>query len=122
MNQEHLALVARHRGGIGKLMARSRIEPSKVLVIIAHVESPVGRSFVEAGVAPASGRSSLVVPTNIEAASMFADALADPEVKDGVERHLATAVLVFDRAGSVGVTFERFVPTTTLEVRARDAP
>jgi hypothetical protein len=80
LNQEHVALLARHRDGIGRLMARSRIEPSKVIVIIAHVESTVGKSFIEAGLVPAPGRSSLYVPTGIEAARLFTDLLDHPEV------------------------------------------
>jgi hypothetical protein len=89
-------------------MARSRIEPSKVIVIIAHVESTVGKSFVEAGLAPAPGRSSLCVPTGIEAARLFTGLLDHPEVKLLAEKHRATAILVFDRLGKVGITFEQF--------------
>lgn len=108
LSQEHLALVARHRDGIARLMARSQIDPSKLLVIIAHVESTVGRSFVEAGLVPAPGRSSICVPTGIEAAKMFTNLLDHPEVKLLAERHRATAILVFDRDGKVGITFEQF--------------
>jgi len=89
-------------------MARSRIEPSKLVILIAHVESTVGGSFIEAGLVPALGRSSLVVPTGIEAAKMFTDLLDHPEVKLLAEKHRATAILVFDREGKVGITFEQF--------------
>lgn len=115
LNQEHLALLARHRDGIGRLMARSRIEPSKLVVIIASLESPVGRSFVEAGLVPAPGRSSLCVPTGIEAAKMFTDLLDHPEVKLLAEKHRATAILVFDSAGGVGITFEQFMSQVAVE-------
>lgn len=115
LNQEHLALLARHRDGIGRLMARSRIEPSKLVVIIASLESPVGRSFVEAGLVPAPGRSSICVPTGIEAAEMFTDLLGHPEVKLLAERHRATAILVFDREGKVGITFEQFASQVAVE-------
>lgn len=108
LNQEHLALVARHRGGIGLLMARSRIDTSKIVVLIAHIESRVGRSFIEAGLVPAPGRSSLCVPTGIEAAKLFTDLLDHPEVKLLAEKHRATAILMFDREGEVGITFENF--------------
>jgi hypothetical protein len=115
LNQEHLALLARHREGIGRLMARSRIEPSKLVVIIAHVESPVGKSFIEAGLVPGSGRSSLCVPTGIEAARLFTDLLDHPEVKLLAEKHRATAILVFDRLGKVGITFEQFTSQVAVE-------
>ena len=115
LNQEHLALLARHRDGIGRLMARSRIEPSKLVILIAHVESTVGGSFIEAGLVPALGRSSLVVPTGIEAAKMFTDLLDHPEVKLLAEKHRATAILVFDREGKVGITFEQFTNHVAVE-------
>lgn len=115
LNQEHLALLARHRDGIGRLMARSRIDPSKLAILIAHVESPVGKSFIEAGLAPAPGRSSLVVPTGIEAAKMFTDLLDQPEVKLLAEKHRATPILVFDRLGKAGVTFEQFTSQVAVE-------
>lgn len=115
LNQEHLALLARHRDGIGRLMARSQIYPSKVVVIIAHVESPVGKSFIEAGLVPAQGRSSLAVPTGIEAARMFTKLLDHPEVKLLAEKHQATVILVFDRNGRVGITFEQFASRVAVE-------
>lgn len=115
LNQEHLALLARHREGIGRLMARSNIDPSKVIVVIAHVESTVGGSFIEAGLVPAPGRSSLVVPTGIEAARLFTDLLDHPEVRLLAEKHGATAVLVFDRVGKVGITFEQFTSQVAVE-------
>lgn len=108
LNQEHLALVAKHRDGIARLMARSRIDCSKLIVIIASLECPVGKSFVEAGLVPAPGRSSICVPTGIEAAKMFTNLLDHPEVRLLTERHRATAILVFDRDGNVGITFEQF--------------
>lgn len=120
LNQEHLTLVARHRDGIGRLMARSQIEPSKLVILIAHVESPVGRSFIEAGLVPAPGRSSLCVPTGIEAAKLFTDLLNHPEVKLLAEKHRATAILMFDREGKVGITFEQF--TTRVAVEPLDYP
>lgn len=89
-------------------MARSRIEHSKLVILIAHVESTVGRSFIEAGLVPAPGRSSLAVPTGIEAAKMFTDLLDHPEVRLLAGKHGATAILVFDRLGKVGITFENF--------------
>ncbi|GMV15482.1 MAG: hypothetical protein AMXMBFR56_37060 [Polyangiaceae bacterium] len=110
LNQDHLALLARHRDGIGRLMARSQIDPSKIVVLIAHLASPVGKSFIEAGLVPAHGRSSLVVPTGIEAAKMFTNLLDHPEVRLLAEKHRATAILVFDRRGKVGITFENFIP------------
>lgn len=115
LNQEHLALVAKHREGIARLMARSRIDSSKIIVIIASLGSPVGKSFIEAGLAPAPGRSSLVVPTGIEAAKMFTNVLEQPEVKLLAEKHRATAILVFDREGKVGITFEQFVSQVAVE-------
>lgn len=108
LTQDMVALVARHHGGIARLLGRARIEPSKIVVLIAHVESPVGRSFVQAGLVPAPGRSSICVPTGIEAAKMFTDLLEQPEVKLLAERHHATAILVFDSRGKVGITFENF--------------
>lgn len=115
LNQEHLALLARHRDGIGRLLSRSQIDPSKLVVIIAHVESTVGKSFIEAGLAPAPGRSSLVVPTGIEAAKMFTNVLEQPEVKLLAERHHATAILIFDHLGKVGITFEQFARQVAVE-------
>lgn len=108
LNQNHLALLARHRDGIGRLMARSKIDPSKLVILIAHVESTVGKSFIDAGLVPAPGRSSLVVPTGIEAAKMFTDLLDQPEVRLLAEKHGTTAILVFDREGKVGISFEKF--------------
>ncbi len=115
LNRDHLALLARHRDGIGRLLSRSQIDPSKLVVIIAHVESTVGKSFIEAGLAPAPGRSSLVVPTGIEAAKMFTNLLDHPEVRLLAEKHRATAILVFDRLGTVGITFERFTSQVAVE-------
>lgn len=115
LDQEHLALVAKHREGIARLMARSRIEPSKLVILIAHVESTVGKSFVEAGLVPAPGRSSLVVPTGIEAAKMFTELLDHPEVRLLAEKHGATAILVFDRNNRVGITFEQFAGQVAVE-------
>lgn len=109
LSQEHLALVAKHRDGIARLMARSRIDCSKIIVIIASLESPVGRRFIEAGLVPAPGRTSLCVPTGIEAAKMFTNLLDHPEVRLLTEKHRATAILVFDREGKVGITFEQFI-------------
>jgi len=108
LNQEHLALLARHRGGIARLMARSRIDPTRVVVIIAHVESTVGKNFIAAGLEPAPKRSSVCVPTGLEAAKMFTDLLDHPEVRMLAEKHRATAILVLDREGKVGITFEQF--------------
>lgn len=113
LSQEHLTLVARHRDGIARLMARSRIDISKIVILIAHVESTVGKSFIDAGLVPAPGRRSLVVPTGIEAAKMFTNLLGHPEVRLLAEKHRATAILVFDRYGKVGITFERFTNGVT---------
>jgi len=96
-------------------MARSQVDPSKLVILIAHAESTVGKSFVGAGLAPAPGRSSLAVPTGIEAAKMFTDLLDQPEVKLLVEKHRATAILVFDREGKVGITFEQFLSQVAVE-------
>jgi len=108
LTQEHLALLTRHRLGVGRLIARSRVEPQRLLVIIAHVESAVGQGFIEAGLFPATGRTSIVVPTGFEAARTFVPALLDPEVIERAARHGATAVVIFGREGPPGITFERF--------------
>lgn len=108
LTQEQLFLLARHQRGIGRLLSRSRIDPSKVLVIIAHVECTVGRGFLEAGVVPVPTRSSVVLPMGIEAASVVVPAVLDPEVLRGAARHGATALVVFGREGPPGLTFERF--------------
>jgi len=108
LTEEMVALVARHRRGIGRLLARSLMPPERVLVIIARVESAVGRSFLAAGLQPAPGRQSLAIPTDLAAARMFTDALDQPEVRVLTETHGATPLLVFDSEGRVGVTFERF--------------
>lgn len=77
-------------------------------MIIAHVESPVGKSFLDAGLVPAPGRTSIVIPTGIEAAKQFTDVLDHPDVKRLAQVHHATALLVFDRNGDAGITFEQF--------------
>lgn len=96
-------------------MARSRLDPSKIIVMIASLESPVGKSFIEAGLVPAHGRSSLAVPAGIEAAKMFTTLLDVPEVKLLAEKHGATAILVFDSLGRVGITFEQFASQVAVE-------
>lgn len=84
--------------------------------MIAHVESSVGKSFIEAGLVPAPGRASLCVPTGIEAATLFTDLLDHPEVKLLAEKHGAMAIVVFDRYGKVGITFEQFARQVAVEL------
>lgn len=75
---------------------------------IAHVESPVGRVLVEAGMVPVRGRLSLVFPTTIEAAPMIAEVLGHPEIRRMNDQYRATTLVVFDSVGGLGVTFERY--------------
>jgi hypothetical protein len=105
------------------LLARSRIDPSKLVIIVAHVESPVGRIMIDAGVPVPPGRSSVVIPTSRETASLYTDVFEQAEVRELAEKHGATAILVFDQEGNVGITFERFPPASSVpEQPARDAP
>ena len=46
---------------------------------------------------------------------MFTDLLDQPEVKLLAEKHRATPILVFDRLGKAGVTFEQFTSQVAVE-------
>lgn len=108
MNPNHLALLERHRNGIVNLLAKSRLDPVEVVVIIADVRSRVGRAFVDAGLAPAPGRTSIAVPTSIDSAPIIAEVLDLDEVRRLRNVHGATALVVIDERDDAGVTFERF--------------
>ena len=108
MNPNHLALLERHRNGIVNLLAKSRLDPVEVVVIIADVRSRAGRARVGAGLDPAPGRTSIVVPTSIDSASIIAEVLALDKVRRLRDVHGATALVVIDERDDVGVTFERF--------------
>ncbi len=45
--------------------------------------------------------------TGIEAAKLYTDLFDQAEVRELAEKHGATTILVFDRTGNIGVTFER---------------
>lgn len=108
VDQENLQLLARHVDGVRRLLARSKIEPSKLIIVIAHADTAVGRALIAAGLPIRPGRSSLCVPVGVDSAMMFAELLDLPEVKLLGEKHSATPVVIVGRS-KVEVAFERFV-------------
>lgn len=116
LNQEHLALVARHQPALTRFVRSTKMPIEQIAFVVADKASRLGQATTGAGVV-VTERASVVLPVTVSGIPALAQAAGLPEI-DLLAQLGAVPVVVIDAENRAAVSYEVLLDAAT----GRSAP